>query len=74
MQAMWAVSISGGNGARGMTDAGQAPYGGVPGLCGDPFGSNMANPPSNFKAMPCEIQETYQEGGIIKAQVLLFLQ
>ena len=54
-----------------LTDAGQAPYGGVPGLCGDPFGSSLDNPPSNFKAMPCDIQETYQEGGIIQAQVIL---
>lgn len=61
----WATTVSAGSGARDM----RPPYGGVPGLCGDPFGSYLDNPPSNFKAMPCEIQETYQEGGIIKAQV-----
>ena len=62
VQAKWDVSISGGNGARDQPTA----YGGVPGLCGDPFEGRA---PSNFVNMPCTAQETYQEGGIMSMQI-----
>lgn len=62
----WSMSQSGGHGACGMTP----PYGGVPGLCGDPFGSKDCIP-GRFekKAMACEPQETYQRGGIMRTHV-----
>lgn len=45
------------------------PYGGVPGLCGDPFGGKQERGDSNFAGMPCDPQETYEEGGIISLQI-----
>lgn len=47
VQLKWQVSISGGNGARQL----DPPYGGVPGLCGDPFEGSASNPASNFEGM-----------------------
>ena len=62
MQLKLKVAVSGGSGAREVKD-----YGGVPGLCGDPFLGHLPN--SNFKGLPCEPQETYQQGGIMRTRV-----
>lgn len=60
----WSVSVSGGNAAKEMTP----PYGGVPGLCGDPF-EGKPDETSHFYNMPCDPQETYQQGGVIETQI-----
>ena len=62
MQLKLKVAVSGGSGAREVKD-----YGVVPGLCGDPFLGHLPN--SNFKGLPCEPQETYQQGGIMRTRV-----
>lgn len=54
VQLRWSVSDGGGNGARGM----KPPYGGVPGLCGDPFEAYDHQPISNFVGMPHELANT----------------
>lgn len=63
------MSDSGGNAACGMEDAGKNPYGGIANLCGDPFESDKACIPGRFEKMPCDPQETYQQGGIMRTQV-----
>lgn len=68
-QVKWSVSDSGGNAACGMEDAGKNPYGGIANLCGDPFESDKACIPGRFEKMPCDPQETYQQGGIMRTQV-----
>lgn len=65
LHAMWAIERDGGHGARGMNP----PYGGVPGVCGDPFPGVLSKFLPNFENSPCEPQETYQEGGIISMRV-----
>ena len=44
------------------------PYGGVPGLCGDPY-EGKEGETSHFYNMACDPQETYQQGGIIETQI-----
>lgn len=44
---MWQVDVGAGNGALGL----ESPFGGVPGLCGDPFQGDTAKPASNFAGM-----------------------